>query len=59
MRLTQPNDHYRAAEVLAQPMDTDRGQEAPEADLLAVAQIVGLEQLLAIWAQMDPAIVAS
>jgi hypothetical protein len=33
------NDHYREAEVLVQPSDTPRGQEALDADLSAAAQI--------------------
>jgi len=33
------NDHYREAEVLVQPRDADSGQETPEADLLAAAQV--------------------
>jgi hypothetical protein len=33
------NDHYREAEVLVQPRDTARGQEALGADLLAAAHV--------------------
>lgn len=33
------NDHYREAEVPVQPRDTDRRQEAPEADLVTAAQV--------------------
>jgi hypothetical protein len=33
------NDHYREAEVLVQPRDPGGGQEIPEADVLAAAQV--------------------